>query len=494
MSNIPSKNISHDEGIQAVTRTLMPTPIISIPDPPHRLFIFSPVLCYYIIQMLAFWLMVWYNVSIYQQKEGLTVKNKIIAFLRKYNIFDIFVLSGGMAISQLIKILIQPIASRIYTPAQFGVFTLIHELSNMFVVLATLQYDICIVTAKTDEDADKITGVSFYLLFITTVLFALGVGMFNIFSPETYAGAGPLIYCSVLLFFFVGFSQILNSYNNRYGKYKLMSSVAIISSVVYAGLKIGLGFLGVGTVGLVISALATDVVGIRQMSKKIVKNIKRIFSVTFAEAKVILKENISQPLAHAPGLFLLSYSFTVIPIFLLSLYNDVAEIGFYSQATAILGLPLTIISNSVSKVFFKNACTEMNDIGNFKKSFKNTAFLLLGISVIPFILIYILAPWAFGFFFGSQWIRSGHFVRLLIPLYFTRFISTSVNCGLIVCKKQKMNLILHSFLLVISFVTYLISKNFELNIEQFLLMTSISYSVLYLIKFGFIYKFSKGVK
>lgn len=422
------------------------------------------------------------------------MKSKLTALLKKYNIFDIFILSSGSLISQIIKIFSQPIASRIYTPAQFGIIALISELSSMFNSITSFQYELCIVSADTDEEADKLTGMCFYLLLFTSALFFLGLFIFNRFSPETYSSAGPLIYFSVVLFFFVGLANILRYYNNRYSQYKLMSYVVILSSVVYAVLKIGLGLLGAGVFGLLFATLIVDVVGVRKRSKTLLENKSRVFRVKPAEIKQLLIKYIAQPLAHTPGMFLLSYSFSVIPIFMMSLYGDLSYIGYYSQTTAILVLPLTLICNNVSSIFFKNACVEMNTTGCFKNAFKTTSIFLLAIALPPFLLLYWLAPWAFGFFFGEQWVTSGLYARLLIPMFFTRFIATSVNCGLVVCKKQKINLITNGSLLVVSFVIYYITKTAALPIESFLSLLSILYSLVYTIKFIIIFKFAQGVK
>ena len=420
------------------------------------------------------------------------MKAKISAFLKKYNIFDVFILSGGSLISQAIKILSQPIASRIYTPAQFGIIALISELASMFNSVTSFQYELCIVSSDTDEEADKITGMCFYLLLFTSALFLIGIIVYNRLFPDTYSSAGRLIYFAVVLFSFYGISNILRYYNNRHSQYKLMSYVVILSSFIYATLKIGLGLLGAGIFGLLTATLLVDIVGVRLRSKKLWENKARVFGVKPSEIKQLLAKYISQPLAHTPGLFLLSYSFSVIPLFMMTLYGNLSYVGYYSQATAILALPLTLISNNISSVFFKNACTEMTQTGCFKNSFKSTSLFLIALAVVPFILLYLLAPWAFGFFFGEQWTTSGIYARLLIPMFFTRFFSTSVNCGLVVCKKQKANIILHGLLLILSALIFYIAKRFSLPIDAFLLLISLSYSVINTIKYLVVFKYSKG--
>ena len=420
------------------------------------------------------------------------MKAKISAFLKKYNIFDVFILSSGSVISQAIKILSQPIATRIYTPAQFGIIALISELASMFNSVSSFQYELCIVSSDTEEEADKITGMCFYLLLFTSALFFLGIFIFNRLSPDTYGSAGNLIYFAVILFFFHGISSILRYYNNRYSQYKLMSYVVILSSLIYATLKIGLGLLGAGIFGLLAATLLVDIVGVRRRAKKLWENKARVFGVKPGEIKQLLIKYISQPLAHTPGLFLLSYTFSIIPLFMMTLYGNLSYVGYYSQATTILALPLTLISNNISSVFFKNACTEMTQTGCFKNSFKSTSLFLLALAVVPFILLYWLAPWAFGFFFGEQWVTSGIYARLLIPMFFTRFFSTSVNCGLVVCKKQKANIILNGMLLIASVCLFYVAKKFALSVEAFLLSLSLSYSVINAIKYFAVFKYSKG--
>ena len=120
------------------------------------------------------------------------MKDKIINLLRKSGFKSIAVLSSGVFLAQIINFMVQPIATRLFDTADFGILTLITSLVSMFSALATMQYHMSIVNASTDEEADAVTKLSFWILGITSVLFTIGLIVYNQFFPESYADAGNL--------------------------------------------------------------------------------------------------------------------------------------------------------------------------------------------------------------------------------------------------------------------------------------------------------------
>lgn len=418
------------------------------------------------------------------------MKEKIIKFLKKFNIFDIFIMSGGMAIAQIVTILAQPIATRIYTPEQFGVFTLVLQFATMFSACACLQYEITIITAPDEKEANQTTALCFYILLFTTLVFLISAFVYNLFASGNSQFNGALLYISALFFFLIGFQSIITTYNKRCGEYKIISSISVYRSLLHTSLKLLLGWIKTGSFGLIFSAVFSYTGGLKKQAGSIIKNRKEIFSTKFKDLKRLIKKNIAQPLFHMPGMFISSYSYTVIPIYLTSLYGNLTDVGFYSQTTAILDLPLVVIGNNISTVFLTNATRERNETGSYRHSLRKAVLLLAAVAIPSFLAIYFFAPWAFSFFFGEQWIRSGYFAKIMCPWYFIRFTATSIDCTLIIEKKQNVALILRSFMLVLSVAIYFVCRNFALPVEQFLNITSISFALFYLVIIGLVYKYA----
>ena len=416
---------------------------------------------------------------------------KIKNLIKACSIKEIAILSGGTFIAQLIGMAVQPIATRLYSPKDFGVLNLILSLISMFTPLLVFQYDACIITAKTDGEADKATALCFYLLLNFVIVFSVGLVIYNLFYPQTFVDAGLWIYVAIPLMLFIGINGIVDYYNNRYGQYGLMSKIAVYRASISNISKIGLGFSKIGYIGLIIATFIAFLFGMKKQARFLIENKKRIFSTSFIEVKKLAIKNIAQPLFSAPGLFVVGYAYSIIPFHIKSLYNSTVEVGIYSLSTAMLGIPMNLVSGSMGKVFFRNASREMHETGGFRKSFKSTTIFLATISILPFVVLYFVAEPIFSFVFGVEWARCGVFVQCLIPVYFANFIANAVISGLIICGAQKTKLMIQLLFLVSSLGVFLISKVLALPIETFLIINSIGYAIVYCIMLLFIYEKSK---
>lgn len=407
---------------------------------------------------------------------------KFLNIIRKTKLKDIAVLSSGVFIAQVIGIAVQPAATRLYTAEMFGKLAIIISLVTMFTPVLTLKYEQFIVIVKTDEESDTLVALSLFVGLLMSGLFTIGIITYNFVIPSTFADAGYWIYTSIPLIFMSAFVQIATAYNNRHEQYKLIASVSVVRSILSNAIKIVLGLLHVGFPGLIISSFIGTSAGIKRQSKYILKNIRSILAVKKETMFQAAKKYKDQPLFSMPGLFVTTYSYSVLPLFITTLYG-IKETGLFSQSMMMLGLPLTLISNSAGQVFLRNASKERAETGSFFSSFKNTALLLSLLSFLPFFVLWLFAEPLFAFAFGAAWLRSGTFVRLLVPMYFVRFTVTALMHALIIGRMQKLKLIIQCFFVAEATGTFFVVKYFGLPIETFLTMINYLYLFNYLIIF-----------
>lgn len=417
------------------------------------------------------------------------MKDRIKFILVNSGFKDIAVLSSGVVVAQMLSFIFQPIATRLYSAAAFGVLSVIISVVSIMAPVITLQYHMGIVTAKTDKEANNLCALTFYLIGFIGLITSIGLVIYTRISPNTFAEAGIWLYAAIPLLLMTGLVNVVDSYNNRFGQYKLMASVSVQRSLVSNVLKIALGVLNSGNWGLVVSQVVSVIFGVRKQGQYIITKYKEILSSSFEEMKEVAFKHKAQPLFSTPGLFVITFSYSILPIFISSLYS-IDEVGYFSISVAILGLPLNLISSNVARIFFRNAAVEREEKGNFSTSFQTTSILLVIISIIGFSILWFVAEPLFSFVYGAEWARSGLFVKILIPMYASRFIVTSLMHGFIVSNKQNLKLFLQSFFILGAVVIYLFVRNYNVPIETFLTYINIAYSVNYLVLFFALYKIS----
>jgi O-antigen/teichoic acid export membrane protein len=415
---------------------------------------------------------------------------RLVKILKANELKNIVILSGGTIVAQIIGLIAQPIATRLYTPNDFGVMAIILSLIGLFSSSLNGQYHLSIVTAKSDKEANSVAALAIYFGLIVSVIVSIGIIIYTLLNPITFASAGLWIYISIPFIILSGITNVISSYNNRFKQYKLLATVSLYRSIGSNLVKIGLGFAKIGFIGLIFSFIISILAGIRKQSEFFRKNWKEIFSTRKAVLILLLKKYKNQPLYSAPGIFAVSYSVSIIPLFIASLYG-IKELGYYALATATLSLPFSLVTGNIGTVYFRQASKEKSDTGIFYNSFKSSLVLLVLVSIVPFLSLAFFSETLFAFVFGSAWFRSGTFVFLLLPWQWMNFIGGALACSLIISGNQLTKLLIQCMFIIEVVTNYYLSKYFHLAVEGFLLAISLSYAFTYMVLLLVIFKASK---
>lgn len=401
-------------------------------------------------------------------------------------------LASGSVISQLIVLLVSPILTRLYTPSEFGSYTYLLSIIAIFMGVINGRYEMSIVTEKNKRNVFALILLSTLIGFVFTVIITLIYFLYSYFQNTSIR-----IKFNYLIFVFLtllsySIINVLTSYNNRIKEYKVISSVSILRA---GSQNIGstiLGLFKLGEMGLLIPYVIGQYLGIGQQLKSLKSNFLEIKKVKKKDLIHVAKLHYRQPLYSAPSVFVNSCSYSSITFFSEALFG-LSTVGFYSLSVRILGLPLALISGNIAKVFFESASREKENTGQFYLSLKK-AFLFQLILAIPMVLFMIfLSTPICEFVFGKQWGIAGKYIAILAPMFGIRFIVSAMSSGPIVANKQSLDLFLQSVFLIISFMTFFISKIYSLSMETYLSIISIAFSALYAIYMYYIYKFSRQI-
>lgn len=397
------------------------------------------------------------------------------------------VLASGSLFAQLITILVSPISTRLFSPENFGSYTLVTTAVSIFGPIICLKYDMSIVSAKSiNEQTSLITGSFFITIFFSTIISIL----YGCLILKDNLSIGIYISMVVLLISY-GINNILLSLNNSRAEYSLISKVTVTKSIVQAVLTIFTGLLNLGYLGLIISQVSSQFAGVLKQSESLRKD-KSIFkNVTKINIITSLRENYRQPIFNSSAALLTTFTYSSINIFIGAFYSN-EMLGFYSLSYRMLGLPFMIVSANIAKLFFKEAKEEFSVTNNFSGTFSKTMKILIILVLPSMILLYIVAPAVFKIVFGSNWIISGEIVQIMVPMFTLRLIVDSLTTTYIIREKQAVELIIQALLLVSEIVVYFIAVHFCIQINQFLQLINLVYSFVYLINFLIIFRLSKG--
>lgn len=403
---------------------------------------------------------------------------------------SLVMLISGSLISQLITITISPLLTRIFTSEQIGVYTYMLSITTMFMGVINGRYDMCIVSEENEEDLYPLIKLSLIIGFIASILITVFCYIYI-----KYTGNKQIDYLYIYGFIFIllvtySINNVLVSYNNRNKEYKIMTYVQVIRSIYQNIGAIILGILKFGLAGLLLPYAIGQIKGMKKQGESIKPHITKIKNVDKSKLKTVLIRYKKQPLYSAPAIFANSFSYSSITLFIELLFG-MASVAYYSISVRILGVPLSIVSSNISKIFFQEASREYNQTGQFYKSLKKVVLFQCILAVPMVILMILFAPKVCEIVFGEEWRIAGEYIKILAPMYGIRFIVTTITPGMIIANKQKSELKLQFMFILSSILSFIICKFMNSDIIYYLSLISVTFSIAYIYFLIEVYKSSK---
>ena len=356
---------------------------------------------------------------------------------------NVLTLMTGTTIAQAIPIAISPILTRIYTPADFGIFSLYMSTAAIFSVLATGRYEAAIILPKTNKEASYIVILSLLISLIVSVFILIFIILFDEQIAILLDNKNILhwLYFIPVTVFLTGIYQSLNYWVNRKKYYKKLALSRVSQSIVTSGSSVGMGFSGLSIAGLIYSNILGQIASIIVLFKSIyLKDLKylnffnknRILFVVRKYSK-FPKFDLLASLSNVSAQYLVNILFT-------ALFTTTVA-GYYYLTQKMLSIPVTLIAASILDVFKEQASKDYKKFGNARKIYIQTFKKLLILSFIPSIIVYFFSVDIFTYIFGEAWEVSGEYARILVPMLFFRFISSPLSFMLYIGEKQELNLV-----------------------------------------------------
>ncbi|HBC4925936.1 TPA: type 8 capsular polysaccharide synthesis protein Cap8K [Staphylococcus aureus] len=395
----------------------------------------------------------------------------------------LMILSSGIA--QVILIITTPIITRLYSPTEFGEFTIFSNMAMILIPIINARYDLLIVNTKNDRSANILSQISFLIslliLLILIPIFAISAWLYPNFILD-------FIFIIIMLFL-VSLTNIFTNYLNKERKYKVLSLINVFRAGSMALLQIIFGLLALGSLGLIIGFSLSYIAGITLGYKTFKKHFNIVRDKE--ETKALFLENKNQLVYSTPSILLNSLSFSVVVFFIGILYTN-TEVGIYGMAIRVLGIPVTIISLGLSKIFMQQANDYYIEYGNFRNLLLKFSSILVIVSIILYVPLYLFSEELVNILLGHSWVDAITVIKIVIPLFVIRLIVSTISLSVIVLQKQQLELILQALFLIGTTATFVISKMLNLTFLNFVSINTIVLIVSYMIFFIALYYFAKN--
>lgn len=371
--------------------------------------------------------------------------------LRSAFVRNVTVLAGGKGSALLISLLLTPIISRLFSPADFGVVALLITVSNLIGDVSTLNYQLAIVLPKSIRKSVKVLTLSkTVLFFMVLLLFSIWTGLWVIGMDLPFEKTlGVWVWAIPFMVGIIGMGQVRNAALTRSKEFGVISRSDIGQAVATTGSRIGLGALfGSSVWGLASGYIFGLVVRLFMLRGRnnIYKNLNSTRS-GWRQQLVVAREYRDFPLLNVPSALLSGVS-AKLPVLMLGIWLGPAVVGLYAMADRLIRGPVDAVGIGLRRVYLQKVAELEASGADISRAFRKTSLVLLVTGVVPFGLLWMFGEQVISFVLGDQWKDTGRFAEILAPWFCAMWVSAIVAPTMTVRRKQGAWLILQIIVLI----------------------------------------------
>lgn len=368
--------------------------------------------------------------------------NKIKRLIQQEFLKNVLTLMTGTTIAQLLPIFASPLLTRMYTPSDFGVYALYVSIISILSVIVTLRYEFAIMSPKKREDALSVFCLSLLTSFIISFCLLIITILFNRNIIDLLGNQNLIkwIYFIPLNTFLLGVIQTFNYWFNREKLFKVLSTSRVIQTFANVIPNIGIGLIYKNELGLILGNILGATASVVYLSYKFIRNKNVLYELRKNISWLKIKEQAllynEYPKFNTLSAFLDAISLQLPSIFVSKTYSS-TNLGYFNLTTRTISTPLSVISSSVSQVFFQRISKAYNENRPLRPIVLKTAKYLSLISILPLVVLLFFGPELFSFVFGANWRIAGEFARILAFSYAIRFVVSPLSVTFFAVNKIK---------------------------------------------------------
>ena len=375
---------------------------------------------------------------------------------------DALLIARGTVFGHAPFVLVMPLITRLYPPAELGLYGLALAFVGIAAPVAGLRFELAAISARDSDDARALLLLSALAILPITCLCTgllcglklLGVGAYNAL-PWWMVGATAIIVAAS------GAYSTLRCWLVRHHRFRLVATSLSLQGYIRGGIPVVLAPVGASAALLLAGELVSRLSAVALMMRQGALQAARRALRTPRSA---LRERASRfwkyPVLLAPSA-LIDAAATALPVPVLATCYGLSAAGKFALVQRLVMLPAILIVGSVGDVFHAHAA----DMAHQQPAataglLANTAGRLLLFAVAVYLPVALVAPFIAGWVFGSGWADAGAMIAVLAPTCIAQTVVSPLSRGLLISGREEQKLVADiAFLLVPILTLYFASSH-----------------------------------
>jgi O-antigen/teichoic acid export membrane protein len=404
------------------------------------------------------------------------------------NLKNVGKLSLGTILGQFISIISLPIFTWIYGPTIIGNWALFNAVAIIINSFSDLGLTDAIMTEENKKISRDIYKIVSTVSLIISVIVGVGIYTLSMFNGMLFGSIGiNSLFVAATITIFIFTSQqvrICSTWLNKEQSYNVLMKNPIVNNITVTIFGVVLAFSGLKDYGYYIGIVLGQIITLVYMKRFLPKG---FFIFNINQYLLIFKKHQRFIIYQTPSNIILQFK-GQLPTLLISMFFGSKILGYYDISMRLVGIPITLLANSLGRVFFQSVSEikrKGGQVGEFTLRGLNKA---MKISLFPIILMLCIGDMVITLIFGEDFFVAGNIFRIMTFYGLFLFLSMSVNGIAIVIDKQKF-LMISGILQVmgISIGMLVGAKVFE-SIYISILLFALTFIIIQIVYFCFIFK------
>lgn len=314
---------------------------------------------------------------------------------------SVFWLAAGTAVAQGLFVLASPLLSRLYTPQQFGEFAAFMAIASLLLPLATLRYEAAIPLPEDNRDAAALALLCLILSCICGCLLSLLLLVPVMSRVHSLFGLSTSIWLWIpVSLVLISTYQTMSFWATRQKEYQRLSKTRIYQGVVGTAAMFSLGWLSLGTVGLITGEIIARGAGAATLAKSILGSIAPL---KLPRLKEQAKRYRRFAFIGLPDALLGAAVLHISPLLILTLFGE-TEAGWFSIVNRLITAPIGLVGYAAAQAFLGHAAATYRQGESVATLTFDTLRWLASRFLVPFIVFgMILIPIGILTSYDPQW-------------------------------------------------------------------------------------------
>ena len=364
----------------------------------------------------------------------------------------------GSVFGQAPFVLVAPLITRLYSPAEIGIYGLALAFVGITAQVAGLRFELAAISARDSDEARALLLLSALAITPVTCLctaLLCGLKLYHVGSYDALSWA--MVAISGATIAAAGGYSTLRCWLVRRQRFGLVASSLTLQGVVRAGIAV-LAFGGGATLLMVAELVARlGAVWLMVRGSGLSGALARMHMTRSTLARQAQKFW-KYPVLLGPSA-LIDAAASALPVPILASCYGLAAAGKFALVQRLMLLPAALIVGSVGDVFHAHAAQLAGQRpGTIGKFLAVTAGRLLLFALVVYVPLALVAPFTAGWVFGPQWADAGPMIAALAPLCIAQTVVGPISRGLLLSGREERKLFADIACLVLPLTTLYVSS------------------------------------